>query len=116
MPGDLGESGNGGMVSGCAATPGCVAYIGISYLKQTQSKHLGEAEIANARAYELPTATTIQRRSLGDDLADPVERVALHGRRSREGYPIINYEYASSTASSRARTTRRRSRRSSAGH
>ena len=33
-PGALGETGNSGMVSGCKATPGCIAYIGISYLTQ----------------------------------------------------------------------------------
>lgn len=32
VPGALGENGNGGMVTGCAETPGCVAYIGISFL------------------------------------------------------------------------------------
>ena len=33
-PERLGENGNGGMVSGCQATRGCIAYIGISYLSR----------------------------------------------------------------------------------
>ncbi len=33
-PGNLGETGNSGMVTGCKATPGCIAYVGISYLTQ----------------------------------------------------------------------------------
>ena len=41
----LGENGNGGMVSGCQATAGCIAYIGISYLQKTQAAGLGEAEL-----------------------------------------------------------------------
>ncbi|MGB7166730.1 MAG: phosphate ABC transporter substrate-binding protein PstS, partial [Mycobacterium sp.] len=31
VPGALGENGAGGMVTSCAGTPGCVAYIGSSY-------------------------------------------------------------------------------------
>ena len=96
VPGALGESGNGGMVSGCAATPGCVAYIGISYLKQTQSKHLGEAEIANASgAYELPTATTIQAAASAMTSQTPSnESLSMVDGPAAQGYPIINYEYA----------------------
>ena len=33
-PGALAENGNSGMVAGCKATVGCVAYVGISYLTQ----------------------------------------------------------------------------------
>ena len=44
----LGENGNGGMVSGCQATAGCIAYIGVSYLQKTQAAGLGEAELVNA--------------------------------------------------------------------
>ncbi|VBA35949.1 Phosphate-binding protein PstS1 [Mycobacterium attenuatum] len=36
VPGALGENGNGGMVTGCADTADCVAYIGISYLDQSK--------------------------------------------------------------------------------
>ena len=34
VPGALSAMGNGGMVTTCQTTPGCVAYIGISYLKR----------------------------------------------------------------------------------
>ena len=35
VPGALAETGSGGMVTGCAGTKGCIAYIGISYLSKT---------------------------------------------------------------------------------
>ena len=56
-PGALGETGNSGMVSGCKATPGCVAYVGISYQTQALQAGLGYAALQNAKGqYELPTA------------------------------------------------------------
>ncbi len=56
----LGETGNAGMVSGCQKTPGCVAYIGISYKSATEKAGLGESELENAAGnYELPSPSTI---------------------------------------------------------
>ena len=55
-PGALGETGNSGMVSGCKATPGCIAYVGISYLTQALQAGLGYAQLQNAKGqYEVPT-------------------------------------------------------------
>ena len=42
-PGALGETGNSGMVTGCKATPGCIAYVGISYQTQALQAGLGYA-------------------------------------------------------------------------
>lgn len=96
VPGALGEQGNGGMVSGCAATPGCVAYIGVSFLDQATSKGLGEAMLKNASGnYLLPTPTTIQAEAasfVGSTPAD--EAISLINGPAAGGYPIINYEYA----------------------
>ena len=50
VPGALGESGNSGMVSGCKATPGCIAYVGISYQTQVLQAGLGYAASATPRA------------------------------------------------------------------
>jgi phosphate transport system substrate-binding protein len=93
VSGALAEEGNGGMVSGCKATPGCIAYIGISYLKQTTAAGLGEAQIANgAGQYELPTPATIVQEASGfTSQTPPDESLALI---NGNGYPIINYEYA----------------------
>jgi ABC-type phosphate transport system substrate-binding protein len=66
VPGALAEEGNGGMVHGCKATPGCVAYIGISYLNKTKAAGLGEAQLANKSGnYELPTSSTITAEASG---------------------------------------------------
>ena len=93
VAGALAEEGNGGMVSGCKATPGCVAYIGISFLKQTQADGLGEAQLANGSGtYELPTTATISTEAASFVSKTPAnEALALI---NGPGYPIINYEYA----------------------
>ncbi|HET9082362.1 MAG TPA: phosphate ABC transporter substrate-binding protein PstS [Trebonia sp.] len=96
VSGALAETGNGGMVSGCKATPGCVAYIGISFLKQTQSDGLGEAQIANGSGnYELPTPATISAEAASFVSKTPAnESLSLINGPAASGYPIINYEYA----------------------
>jgi phosphate transport system substrate-binding protein len=95
-PGALGENGNSGMVSGCKATPGCVAYIGISYQTQALQAGLGYAQLKNAKgAYELPTP-----KAIGAEAASFIKKTPANGTISliygpaAVGYPIINYEYA----------------------
>jgi len=95
IPNALGESGNGGMVSGCQQVAGCIAYIGISYLSKTQAAGLGEAELVNESGNaELPTATTITAES--QELAGttpPNETLSMIYDKASGGYPIVNYEY-----------------------
>ena len=58
--------GNSGMVSGCKATPGCIAYIGISYLTQALQAGLGYAALGTARAqYVVPTQASIAAEAAG---------------------------------------------------
>jgi phosphate transport system substrate-binding protein len=95
VSGALAYKGNSGMVSGCQSTPGCVAYIGISYLAKTQAAGLGEAMIANkAGNYELPTASTINAEAVGftNVPANGVQSL-IYGP-GADAYPIINFEYA----------------------
>jgi phosphate transport system substrate-binding protein len=94
-PGALAELGNGGMVSGCAATKGCIAYIGTSYLTQTTAARLGEAELANkAGKYTLPTSPAVQAALSQFAPNTPAnEAQALINTSNPKGYPIINYEY-----------------------
>src|ERR1700756_4161122 len=96
VPGALGENGAGGMVTGCAATPGCVAYIGMSYLDQASQKGLGEAALANASGkYVLPDATSIGAEAAGFASQTPANQViSLINGPAPDGYPIVNYEYA----------------------
>ena len=55
------RAGSLAMLHGCAATAGCVAYNGISYLAQAQAAGLGEAALANSAGnFTLPTASRDQ--------------------------------------------------------
>jgi phosphate transport system substrate-binding protein len=96
VPGALTAMGNGGMVTACKATPGCVAYIGISYLKQATEDGLGYAELQNkAGHFEVPTPASITAEAAGFTASTPASGTVsmIYGSPS-DGYPIVNYEYA----------------------
>jgi phosphate transport system substrate-binding protein len=95
-PGALGEMGNSGMVAGCKATPGCIAYVGISYLTQALQAGLGYAELQNgARQYVLPSQATIAAEAAAFTAKTPANgSISLIYGNTKNGYPIVNYEYA----------------------
>ncbi len=95
-PGALGETGNSGMVTGCKATPGCIAYVGISYLTQALQAGLGYASLQNAKGqYEVPTAASINAEAAAFVAKTPANgTISLIYGPASGGYPIINYEYA----------------------
>jgi phosphate transport system substrate-binding protein len=95
-PGALGETGNSGMVSGCKATPGCVAYIGISYQTQVLQAALGYAQLGNAKGqYVAPTASSIAAEAAGFVKKTPSNgTISMIYGSINNGYPIVNYEYA----------------------
>ncbi len=92
----LAEEGNGGMVTGCEKTPGCIAYIGISYKHETDAGYLGEAMLQNrSGTFHLPVAATIiSEAGAAYEQTPPDEALSLVYDGARGGYPIINYEYA----------------------
>jgi phosphate transport system substrate-binding protein len=94
-PGALGEQGNSGMVTGCKATPGCIAYIGISYLTQALQAGLGYASLQNAKGqYEIPTQASISAEAASFVNKTPANgTISLIYGPASGGYPIINYEY-----------------------
>jgi phosphate transport system substrate-binding protein len=94
-PGALGEQGNSGMVSGCKATKGCIAYIGISYLTQTLQAGLGYASLANPKGqYLVPTQQTIAAEAAGFVKKTPANgTISMIYGNIHNGYPIVNYEY-----------------------
>jgi phosphate transport system substrate-binding protein len=96
VSGALAEEGNGGMVTGCAATKGCIAYIGISYLSKTQAAGLGQAELKNgAGQFLAPSPTTISAEADALTSKTPAnETLSMINANVSGGYPIINYEYA----------------------
>ncbi len=95
-PGALGEMGNSGMVAGCKATPGCVAYVGISYLTQALQSGLGYAQLQNGKGqFELPTPATVTAEAASFTKKTPANgSISLIYGKAKGGYPIINYEYA----------------------
>jgi phosphate transport system substrate-binding protein len=96
VPGALGENGAGGMVTSCANAPGCVAYIGSSYVDQANQKGLGEAQLGNASGnFLLPDAQSIQAGAAGFASQTPANQViSLVNGPAANGYPIVYYEYA----------------------
>jgi len=95
VTGALGEQGNMGMVTGCEQHPGCVAYIGISYRKQTAGK-LGEARLLNSSGnYVLPDKDSISAAADAFAGITPASgAISLIDSSSSAAYPIVNYEYA----------------------
>jgi phosphate transport system substrate-binding protein len=92
----VGANGNPGMVQTCKATPYSIAYIGVSFLNQTNDAHLGYAALENrAGRFVLPTAATIGADARGLENQTPAdERLSLIFGPGDDSYPIINYEYA----------------------
>jgi phosphate transport system substrate-binding protein len=95
VPGAVAAQGNGGMVTTCGQTAGCIAYIGISYIDQATQKGLGYAALENkAKNFELPTPTTITAAASSFTSKTPKSgAVDMEYGPNPNGYPIVNYEY-----------------------
>ena len=95
-PGALGEMGNSGMVAGCKAAPGCIAYVGISYLTQALQSGLGYAALQNgAKQFVLPSAASISAEARSFTKKTPANgTISLIYGKAKGAYPIVNYEYA----------------------
>ncbi|MDE3008817.1 MAG: phosphate ABC transporter substrate-binding protein PstS [Acidobacteriota bacterium] len=112
IPNALGENGNGGMVSGCGATPGCVAYVGVSFLSQVLGGGMAYASLLNGTGtYVLPSQATAATEAAGYAKITPKNgTISMINGRVKGGYPIINYEYAivnkSQSSSSTAKAVR----------
>jgi phosphate transport system substrate-binding protein len=94
VPGATAETGSGGMVKGCAAIKGCIAYIGISYATQIQADALGTAALANKSGQFVVASTS----TINQALATFSGKTPASGSQSlingTAGFPVINYEYA----------------------
>ena len=84
------------MVSGCKATAGCIAYIGISYQTQVLQAGLGYAALGNAKGqYVLPTQRpSLPKRPASSKKTPANGTISLIYGPISGGYPIVNYEYA----------------------
>jgi phosphate transport system substrate-binding protein len=95
VTGAIAEQKNSGMLQGCKATPGCVAYIGISYLTKAENDGLGTAALENkSGAYEMPTSSAILAEASSFKTVPANGAISLIYGPAPSGYPIINFEYA----------------------
>jgi len=96
VQGAVAETGNSGMVAGCKTTPGCVAYVGISYLAQVLQNGQGYAALQNKSGqYVLPSSASIIAEAAGFANKTPANgSISLIYGPAKAGYPIVNYEYA----------------------
>jgi phosphate transport system substrate-binding protein len=94
--GALAESGNTGMLQTCQVTPGCIAYIGVSYLNSSAVAGLGEAQLQNGKGnFELPTAATINAEVASFKQIPTNGALSMvYSKSAPTGYPIVNFEYA----------------------
>ena len=92
----VGAAGNPSMVQTCQNTQYSIAYIGVSFLDETNKAHLGYAALQNAAGkFVLPTEESIAAAAAVTDKATPPdERISLIYGPGEKSYPIINYEYA----------------------
>jgi phosphate transport system substrate-binding protein len=92
----VGATGNPGMVQGCSSTPNSIAYIGISFLNQTNAAHLGYAALQNRDGkFVLPSEQTITSAAKNQENKVPADgRMSLIYGPGADSYPIINFEYA----------------------
>jgi phosphate transport system substrate-binding protein len=93
-PGALAETGSGGMVTGCGATKGCIAYIGVSYVAKATAAGLASAALANKAGKFVSDSPASVGTALASFPAAPSSGAeALINTSAAGGYPIINYEY-----------------------
>jgi phosphate transport system substrate-binding protein len=96
VPNGVGANGNPGMVQACQGSKYSIAYIGVSFIDQTNQAGLGYAALQNkAGKFVLPTEQTISAAAssmIGQTPKD--ERISLINAPGANSYPIINYEYA----------------------
>lgn len=93
--GELTASGNPGMVQTCGATPGCIAYVGVSSESAAKSANLGEAMLQNkAGQFTQPTTDAINAAVAASVSNVQPNLVAnLIYADGAQSYPIVNFEY-----------------------
>ena len=96
VPNAVGANGNAGMIQACQGAKYSIAYIGVSYIDQTNQAGLGYAALQNqAGKFILPTEPNILAAANARDKETPKdERISLIFAPGANSYPIINYEYA----------------------
>jgi phosphate transport system substrate-binding protein len=86
------------MLTACAATVGCIAYIGVSYLNNSLQDHLGYALLENhAKNFVGPVKANINAEVASYQHIPTNGAISLifsNAKSAKFGYPIVNFEYA----------------------
>ena len=92
---ELTASGNPAMIQTCHATPGCVAYIGVSVENTAIETGLGEAKIANkSGSFLTPDQADVTAAVAAAAGSTPSDlRQSLIYSSGADSYPIVNFEY-----------------------
>ena len=94
-PGELTANGNPGMVTQCQATPGCVAYIGISAQSSAQAANLTLASLQNKSGQFVtanPTTMAAAVNAVASQIPTNLAQSLIYSD-GAQSYPIVNYEY-----------------------
>jgi phosphate transport system substrate-binding protein len=96
IAGELGATGNDGMVRVLAATPFSIGYVGISFSGDVSKAGLATVVLKNQSGkFVLPTPETVTAAaSTLDPRTPPDERLSLVDAPGDNAYPLVNYEYA----------------------
>ena len=96
VPGARTGLGNSGMLAGCIANKGCIAYASLTFLSKTQAAGLGTASISNkAGKFLPPSPATVSAEANSFTASTPAnEAISMIDGPAADGYPIVNYEYA----------------------
>ncbi len=94
--GEIGATGNPGMVQALATNPYAIAYIGVSYRSAILKDHLGQAWLKNraGRFVSLTHSTVEAAVASRAPHTPPDQSISLVFAPGAQSYPIINYEYA----------------------
>ncbi len=95
VAGEIGATGNPGMVQALDTTPYAIAYVGVSYARAIRREHLGTARLENrdGRFVSL-TPATVEAAARARRAKTPAsERLSLVDAPGANAYPIVNYEY-----------------------
>jgi phosphate transport system substrate-binding protein len=93
--GEIGATGNPGMVQALATNPYAIAYIGVSYRSAILKDHLGQAQLENraGRFVPLTGSTVAAAVAARAPHTPPDQSISLVFAPGANAYPIINYEY-----------------------
>jgi phosphate transport system substrate-binding protein len=96
VPGEVGATGNDGMLKAIAGAQYSIGYLGISFHGDAGKAGLGTVVLRNQNGkFVVPTVATVSAAASAlDPRTPPDERLSLVDAPGDQSYPLVNYEYA----------------------